>query len=72
MQFSLPKPSLPDWAGKLFPTLTRRKKAGAEAPSIRLACDFGKSKIVFLEVETLGGVMTLNKFHKTARAAEKI
>lgn len=49
-------------------TVAKPKNTG---PQINLACDFGKSKIVFLEVETSAGGMTLNKFNKTQRSADK-
>lgn len=40
------------------------------APSIRLACDFGRSKIAFLELEKFQNEITVTHFHKVSRPKE--
>ncbi|MBI3317161.1 MAG: type IV pilus assembly protein PilM [Candidatus Omnitrophica bacterium] len=40
------------------------------APSVRLACDFGRSKIAFLEIEKLQNEITVTRFHKVSRPKE--
>ncbi len=73
LPFQLPKNL--DEGKELFASVLKgisASKKKAATPQIHLACDFGKSKIVFLEVETFNGAMTLRKFNKSARSTEKI
>ena len=56
---------------KLPPGLFSKKAVVSTAPVTCLACDYGKSKIVFLEVEKSPAGIKLLKFQKLARPQEK-
>ncbi len=67
-------PELPaDSKEKIVALLKKLNSIGQPppGPDIRLACDFGKSKIVFLEVENLAGKLILHKFQKSSRPSDK-
>lgn len=59
---------LPESFSKIVSLLNPPKP---DIPEVRLACDFGKSKILFLEVEASRHKMVLSKFQKAARTGEK-
>lgn len=46
--------------------------AKSAAPVVSLACDFGRSKIVFLETQRAAGKLLLTKFQKFARTDDKM
>lgn len=56
---------------KLKQILLGTKPKGPAGPETYLAVDFGRSKIVFLEITRFDQVVTLQKFKKTDRPAEK-
>ncbi len=56
---------------KLAQGLFPKKPQKPAGPELCLACDFGKSKIVFLEIEKSPAGIRLLKFQKLARAQEK-
>lgn len=51
--------------------LKGKSSAAAEAPSTHLVCDFGKSKVVFLELEKSAQGLRLLKFNKTGRISSQ-
>jgi type IV pilus assembly protein PilM len=65
------KVKIPPINKELLSKLLKREAAAAPAlPVSTLSCDFGRSKIVFLEVEKSASGVKLLKFQKASRAAD--
>ena len=72
MKIPLPLPKGAGLSKDLFVSVLQKLK-GPQKPELPQACiavDFGKSKIVLLEVELFQNKATLTKFHKIARPAD--
>ena len=68
---SLPKISL-KWDPAIFSKLRGKKAETAPLmPSVRMACDLGKSKVVFVEIEKSADGIKLTKFLKAPRTPGK-
>lgn len=73
IKISFPLGKIPlKWDPEILSKLRGKKTAVAPLrPSVRMACDFGRSKVVFVEIEKSTSGIKLTKFFKAPRTAGK-
>ena len=64
---NIPKTNFPANAARIFKN-NHESKGGVSSATV--ACDFGKSKIILLQMERTGNSIRLKKFHKVSRPAD--